>query len=131
MMLLVIAWEKAQVCQPVFNGEEMPSALGPSVSVLGLSPTHVSFFTKEARRLAPELINPECSTCPSIKSGAQRRNPPLLPRFKSCKRSTTVLSDIRESAQGNVQKQRRFVSAGRRALFISNISSFCRVLSPN
>lgn len=35
MVLFVIAWDKAQACQPAFNGEEVPSALVPSMSVSG------------------------------------------------------------------------------------------------
>lgn len=58
-------------------------------------------------------------------------NPPGFPKSKSWKQSAAVLSDIRESAQDNVQKPTLIISAVCTALFISNISSFCRVLSTN
>lgn len=64
-------------------------------------------------------------------SAAQGRKPPRLPEYRSFKKSTTVLSDIGESAWENVQEPSLVVSAVCRALFISNISSFCRVLSTN
>lgn len=48
VVLSVIAWDKAQACQPAFNGKEVPSASVPSTSVSGSGcPLHIFHFPQK------------------------------------------------------------------------------------
>lgn len=65
---LGVAWDRAQVCQLAFNGKKVPSALLLQCLCWGQAvPCTVFIFHRETGRLAPKWINPECSTCQSVR----------------------------------------------------------------
>lgn len=54
--VLVIVRDKAQVCQPACKGEEVPSALVPSVSVLGSGcALHIFHFHKRIKEITSQI----------------------------------------------------------------------------
>lgn len=94
MVLLVIAWDQGQVCHPPSSSEEVPSVLLLRVSVTGQAvPYTFVMFPKSSKEISSQMntsrVLQECAV--------QGRNPPCLPNYKNCKKSTIVLSDIRES----------------------------------